>query len=188
MQIVNAEPEPTEPPEITPDPWEDIAGDYSYGTIYGPYLDEAHREEIREQVRYFLRNYYDPDGSDYDHVKAAHDYLVDTVVYENNTSTNHAWTAWGALVNRGATCEGYTRAFLAMCDAMGIGCYYVHSNRTQHVWNIVQVDGEWYHMDVQGDDLSNYNFWFLVSDDIMRIDGYSWDTADFPACPRSYGR
>ena len=68
-----------------------------------------------------------------------------------------------------------TRAFLAMCDAMGIGCYYVHSNRTQHVWNIVQVDGEWYHMDVQGDDLSNYNFWFLVSDDIMRIDGYSWD-------------
>ena len=203
--VTPSTPDPTEPPaetsepEITPAPtetpggseeplYDDFPGDYSYGTIYGPYLDEQHRREIKEQVRYFLLNYYDPAASDYANVKAAHDYLVDTVVYEDNTSTNFAWTAWGALVHKGATCEGYTRAFLAMCDAMGIGCYYVHSTRTQHVWNIVQVDGEWYHIDVQGNDLSNHNYWFLVSDDIMRIDGYSWDTASFPACPRTYGK
>ena len=165
----------------------DVAGDYEYGTIYGPYLNETKRMEIKEAVRAFLAAHYDPNASDYDNVKAAHDFLVDTVVYEYNNDTNEAWTAWGALVHHGATCHGYARAFKALCDAMDIGCYFVPSNRTQHAWNIVQVDGQWYHIDVDGNDESGFNYVFLESDSYMQKEGYSWDSS-YPACPQTYGK
>ena len=163
----------------------DVMGDYEYGTIYGPYLDQKKRMEIKEAVRAFLAAYYDPNASDYQNVKAAHDFIVDTVEYEDNNSTNEAWTAWGALVHHGATCHGYSRAFKALCDAMGIGCYFVPSNQTQHAWNIVQIDGVWYHDNIQGSDQTGKYYCFLVGDDYMHSRGYSWDSV-YPTCPRNY--
>ena len=78
----------------------------------------------------------------------------------------------------------------ALCDGMGIGCYYVHADAAasnpSHQWNIVSVDGNWYICDVQGNDDYN-NITFLVSDDFYSSTfGMSWDRSSYPACPNNY--
>ena len=86
-------------------------------------------------------------------IRAIHTYLFQNVSYAENWSENSANTAYGALVNHTAQCSGYARAFKAMCDAVGIECYYVHANadamNPSHQWNIVRYNGQYYHMDVQ---------------------------------------
>ncbi len=182
------EPTPTAGPDPEADPG-DVAGDYTApSSAYGESLGDQQLAEVKQAVKSFLDNYYDPAGTDYDNVKAAHDYLVDTVSYQGDPYLNESWTAWGALVYHEATCAGYARAFKALCDGMGIECIRVESNNSEHEWNEVKVDGEWYIVDVQYSDLSIPYRYFLCSDEKYAADGRTlWDTSSVPPCPRNYG-
>ena len=67
----------------------------------------------------------------------------------------------------------------ALCDAMGVNCIYVHSDNTDHQWNMVEIDGKWYVVDVQADDSSySYNFFLCGSE----YHGQSYDTTKYPIC------
>ena len=59
---------------------------------------------------------------------------------------------YGALVNRVAVCDGYTRAYLYLLNRVGIRCSYCYSNQLKHSWNIVWIGGVPYHTDVTFDD------------------------------------
>ncbi len=68
-------------------------------------------------------------------------------------------TAYGALVNGLAVCEGYSRLFKAAMDKLGVPCeivtgYYVEGETMEpHMWNHVQdTDGKWYGIDVTMND------------------------------------
>ena len=91
-------------------------------------------------------------GSTYDKVLAVHDYLCNHVNYVEDESD--CYRAYGALVNGTAVCEGYALAFQRIMDSMGIPCYVASGTYKggAHAWNIVQVDGQWYHLDVTIDD------------------------------------
>ena len=63
-------------------------------------------------------------------------------------------TAYGALVYGKAVCEGYAAAMTLAMRCFGIPCvrtngvYYSEKGQASgHSWNIVQIDGEWYHED-----------------------------------------
>ncbi len=71
----------------------------------------------------------------------------------------------------------------ALCDAIGVPCYYVHANKKalnpSHQWNQVKVDGKWYIVDAQ----SGY---FLAGSKTWRNEiGMSWDTKGLPKCSGS---
>ena len=91
-------------------------------------------------------------GSAYDKVKAVHDYLCTTVAYSYSTVANadDYRSAYDALINKTAVCTGYALSFQKFMDEMGIPCYIAYSNT--HAWNIVNVDGTWYHIDCTNDD------------------------------------
>lgn len=67
-----------------------------------------------------------------------------------------AFTAYGALVEGRAVCEGYARAFSLLCRRVGIPCTTVNgvdlAANTAHMWNLVTIDGADYHVDVTWDD------------------------------------
>jgi len=114
-------------------------------------------------------------GSDYDKVKKVHDYLCNHITYTLNDRPE-IYTAYGALVEGKAVCEGYAIAFQRLMEAMGIPCY-IASGVVQgedHAWNLVQLNGQWYHLDATWDDQVNriiYKY-FLLSGPKM---GYrSW--------------
>jgi len=50
------------------------------------------------------------------------------------------------------TCQGYAWTYMAVLRELGIDCCYVASDTINHIWNMVKIDGEWYHCDVTWDD------------------------------------
>ncbi len=80
---------------------------------------------------------------------AIHDYLVALVSYDEVFSP-FGYTAYGALVNQTAVCQGYSGAFNLLCAAADVPSLAV-ANRT-HMWNVVLANGVLYHYDVTYDD------------------------------------
>lgn len=167
------------------------AGNYKLGTVYGPKLNQSELNEVAAVVSRFDASLPLDGMSDIDKVMAARDYLIQFCSYAPDWSKNQANTAWGALVYHEAQCSGYARAMKALCDSMGIDCRYVHADKkasnSSHQWNTVKIDGQWYIIDVQGDDSSGFEAFFLLSDDTYANDtGLSWDRTSVPACPANY--
>jgi len=100
-----------------------------------------------------------PDGvSNYDKVHIVHDYLAQTNVYaktmlDSDTVDHYIYDASGVFVKHYAVCQGISLAFKYIMDYLGIECALAVSNNSDHAWNLVKLDGEWYHVDVTADDM-----------------------------------
>ena len=99
------------------------------------------------------------------------------------SNQNQSATAYGALINGSAVSEGYAMAYKALCDQLGIDCTVVFGKYkgAVHAWNIVGLDGYYYHVDVSNCDLYGLDTAFLKNDDDMK-DDYVWDTDAYEAC------
>ena len=124
--------------------------------------------------------------SDYEIAKALHDYLALNCEYDKRYYSGSmpyvSYTAYGALVNRTAVCQGYALAYQELLAQCGIESEYVSGlgNGGRHGWNIIRIDGEWYHVDVTWDDPTpdregyvRYKY-FLKSDKAMSRDHSNW--------------
>lgn len=146
-------PEPTEPPKPT-QPVADIPGDYSKGTIYGPSLSSRERKELKAKVGEIVFACVTENMTDREKIVALVNYVYEHCEYADDWSKNRANTAWGLLVYGEAQCSGYARGMVALFDAVGIESLYVHAAKgdpinPSHQWNMVKLDGKWYHLDVQ---------------------------------------
>lgn len=83
--------------------------------------------------------------------------------YTNITDIEH--TAYGALANGSSVCQGYAMAYMYLLNRVGIKNYYASSDKLNHAWNIVYIDGMPYHVDVTFDD-SNWD-----SPDLRNVSG-----------------
>lgn len=83
-----------------------------------------------------------------------HDILCKQITYTDDPSPSLlAYTAYGALVQGNALCEGYSRAFQLLLYEFGINSTLVTGYAGQeHMWNLVEIDGKWYHVDVTWND------------------------------------
>jgi len=72
-----------------------------------------------------------------------------------NTFKDEVFSAYGALGNRVAVCQGYAMAYMYLLDRVGIENDYCSSTALCHAWNIVYIDGIPYHTDVTWDDPLN---------------------------------
>lgn len=90
--------------------------------------------------------------------KYIHNTILDSCDYaENVRDIDDGWTefsAYGALVGGSAVCEGYSYAMSLLLNNVGIptSCVSGSSNGELHMWNVVQIDGNWYHIDSTWDD------------------------------------
>jgi hypothetical protein len=116
--------------------------------------------------------------------------LVDFVKYDSDTadgeySNQHiSATAYGALVTGTAVGEGYAMAYKALCDKLGIPNTVVLGKlgEMQHAWNIVEISGEYYHIDPAMCAVYGFPEAFLKNDAAMHEAGYTWDTGRYMAC------
>lgn len=101
-------------------------------------------------------------------LKKIHDALVDNSKY---TKGCHS-TAEIVLEGKGV-CSAYSTAAQLLMHMLKIDCRLVHGTpKMNHVWNMVQLNKEWYHMDVTWDDpngdtdLRMYNYYLLTDAEI----------------------
>lgn len=111
-------------------------------------------------------------------LKKIHDALIDNSKYTRGCHS----TAEIVLEGKGV-CSAYTTAAQLLMHMLKIDCRRIYgTQKMNHVWNYVEIDKEWYHMDVTWDDptgntdLRMYNY-FLLTDVEMDAD-HDWVDAD----------
>lgn len=78
----------------------------------------------------------------------------DRGVLAKKAAAANARNIYGALVERSAVCDGYTRTYIYLLGKVGIRSEMNRSDKLIHSWNIVYIDGKPYHVDVTFDDPS----------------------------------
>ena len=136
-----------------------------------------------------------PSMSQYEKELVLHDYIVrnskyDYTNYKKGTIPNVSFTAYGVLINGVGVCEGYSAAFYKLLTTAGIECRLIAGvSGEPHAWNIVKIDGKYYHVDITFDDpvinggeIERVSHrYFNLSDNVMSKD-HSWDRSKYPAC------
>ena len=97
-------------------------------------------------------------------------------------SRDSTFTAYGALVGRAATSEGYALAVSGICTMLGIDSRIVEGrwNGIRHHWNLVELESGWYHVDVS---LCDYydNDDFMLKTDAEIGSELIWSAQGLPA-------
>ena len=92
--------------------------------------------------------------SEFERELAIHDALVNFCSYDTTLNGKYSHSAYGALVVGSAVCEGYAYAFQYLLNLAGIQAITVTGtgNGGPHAWNMMKIDGDWYHTDITWDD------------------------------------
>ncbi len=149
--------------------------------------DTPASQEVIDKAEEIVADVVTADMSDYDAAKALHDYLILHCAYDydnylRNTIPALSYTANGALIEGVAVCSGYAKAYEALLTAADIPCETISGVANgSHAWNLVQIGGEWYHVDTTWDDpvpnregYVRYDY-FLKSDTYMKANRHtSW--------------
>lgn len=124
------------------------------------------------------------DMSDIEKVIVLHDWMVQNVAYDYDAlySNNYknSGNECGSLVEHKAICDGYANGFMLLLDKAGVenkkvvgtANGYMTGKWNGHAWNMVKLNGKWYHIDTTWDATTSeypyhhYNY-FLVSDDYI---------------------
>ena len=114
------------------------------------YEDEAAtmEEEYEQEVAAVLKG-INPSWSDLEKLLYIHDYIATNCCYDLELEKR---SAYDALVGHSAVCTGYALAFEDLVSRVGIEAGYVTSKALRHAWNIVNLDGKYYYVDVTWDD------------------------------------
>ncbi len=94
--------------------------------------------------------------SEFDQLLVIHDWLAERMTYDfdvaSSSELTSGRTAYDALVRHQGVCEAYDFGFRLLANALGFETSYAKT--AGHIWSMVKLDGEWYHVDVTHDDPS----------------------------------
>ena len=115
---------------------------------------EKEIEKINNRVDELYKELVTSDNAR-DNIKNVHDYIINNSKYDSNRSDNNiveyrSDIAYGPLFDGYAICGGYTDLMQLFLEKMNLKNYRVSSN--SHIWNAVEIDGKWYHIDLTWDD------------------------------------
>lgn len=131
--------------------------------------------------------------------QAAHDWIIDKVSYNDTytelvnkiqaaeteeekqkyneemwkfeLATGYTQSAYSAICMDETVCAGYSQAFEALCNAVGLEA--VCATSSDHAWNKIELYGNWYQVDCTWDDVeSSAGEEYVVYDYFLRSDEY----------------
>lgn len=160
------------------------------------YLTNKEQEEaVQKKVDQVLASIITPSMTTFQKVKAVNDYIVSNATYGDKTKSS-PHSAYALLMEGQAVCQGYALLTYKMLNQIGVDVQYVVGvvdGNVPHAWNLVKIDGKWYHLDTTWNDplpntpgTPSYDY-FLVTDAQLKKD-HAWVTSDYPAATStSYG-
>lgn len=92
-------------------------------------------------------------------------------------------SCYDALIRGETNSEGLALAYVEMCHQLDLDCRIVYGqlDGADHCWNIIRLDGGYYHVDVSRCYAGSFDLGFLRNDEAM-WDDYRWNIAGYPAC------
>lgn len=175
---------------------------------YTEYYNPARRAEIERELyrrTYPILEFLRTKRAGYSQVYDIYRYLLATMTYNYDISRTdtlqnlESRTIVGPLINKFCVCAGYTKAFKLLCDQLGIGCFYINGTAkgnngwVNHGWNVVYLDGNFYHVDVTFDSTTyhntgEYTFEYFLRGDQKMLADHKWDRNKFPVMVSDYSQ
>ena len=151
------------------------------------YYTTADQEaELSEKIDSVLQSLdINDESSDYDVICAVYDYICANVSYDydnlNDSEYLLKYTAYAAMINKTAVCQGYSALMYRMLQQKNIDCRLIPGSN--HAWNIVAIDGVYYNADSTWDagrDPKNYAYFLCGDSDFAEHTRYSeYSTEEF---------
>ena len=122
------------------------------------------------------------DASELDDIHRAYEacrYLTENCVY----SPDAPGSCYDALILGESNSEGLALGYVEMCHQMDIDCRVIYGQLggVDHCWNIIRLEGSFYHVDVSRCYDGRFEEGFLLGDEEMWSD-HRWNIANYPAC------
>lgn len=147
-------------------------GDYTIGISINKAYSNDDITAINEIVDKVIKEKLNNNMPTREKIKIIHDYIIDNAEYDKlkyenkNDTTYKSNTAYGVLIQGYGTCNGYADAMAIFLDKLNIINYKI--SNSEHIWNLVYLDGKWYHLDLTWDDpISDVNInrdtYFLIT-------------------------
>ncbi len=128
---------------------------------------KAYNEKMSSKAKEILK-LVDGKMSDYEKARAIYCYLGEHVAYDWDVAKKpndpkklseqelQSHSAYGALINERAICDGISGALQYLLYRAGIPCYSVNGklrdgSGSGHTWSMIRVDGGWYYADLTQD-------------------------------------
>lgn len=119
--------------------------------------------KIEDKTNSLLKQLVNDSMTNYEKIKVLHDYIINNTKYDvernkNGDSKYLSYLAYGPLFEGYATCNGYTDLMAIYLTKLGIPNYKIAttkgsgSSSNGHIWNAVNLDGNFLHLDLTWDD------------------------------------
>ncbi|MCI8827910.1 MAG: hypothetical protein HFE98_03575 [Ruminiclostridium sp.] len=144
------------------------------------------QKETLEMASAVLDEIITEDMSDYEKEKAVYEWMTTELTQDWGVlqvipqTGEDSDNPYGVLKYHDAVCVGYATTFRLFMQMMDIECMVVHNPDKYHSWNLVKLDGNWYHVDTSSDQGETTYANFNMNDDLA-AHGHDWDREFFPA-------
>lgn len=143
---------------------------------------------IENKIEEIKKKIITDDMTDENKIKAIHDYIINNTKYDIDRSDKKVTkyksdTAYGTLIENYAICGGYADSMKLFLDDLNIPNYKISSEN--HIWNLVYVNDNWYHLDLTWDDpittdrkdILEYDYFLITSEELknMKTDEHIYD-------------
>ena len=115
------------------------------------YTTSAEERIVQNKVSGIVSSLDISSKSIYDAYSAIYDYIVSNITYDYEYQYGiQTYTAYGAVVNQSAVCQGYATLFYALCRKADLPVRVMYTPEGYipgHAWNIVKIGNLWYNLD-----------------------------------------
>ncbi len=159
---------------------------------------------LNKKVNNIYNSLIKNDMTDYEKIKAIHDYIINNSKYDverndNKDSKYLSYKAYGPLIQGYATCSGYTDAMAIFLEKMGIKNFKIATELMQedisgHVWNALYLDGNWVNLDLtwddpvsdDGQDYLQHKYFLISTEELIKADAGNVEVKDHLFSKRTY--
>ena len=172
---------------------------FSFQYLYDKKKSAQLQQQIENQTDYILSQIIEENMTDYEKCLAVHDYLADNVRYNFSAAAvdyiYDAYTVEGIFLKKQAVCEGIAKGISYLLHKLEIenlivtGFSDIDGERVAHAWNMIEQNGDYYHMDVTWDlqEINHFtnssHMYVNLSDDAM-LENHSWELENYPSCDK----
>ena len=148
-------------------------------TVEHTYTKEQ-QDEINKIVDTIINENIKDNMSTKEKIKTIHDYIINETNYDTfktkniKDTTYKSNTAYGVLIEHFGICSGYSDTMSIFLNKLNIINYKISND--QHIWNLVCLDGKWYHLDLTWDDpvsdknVTRDNYFLITTNNLKKLD------------------